>query len=87
MVSSCRHVQFGVKLRSRGLHHESVHTPISDIRPKSGHGSDVPCVDGSELARKNFTLLCWSVRPCVRLVCAVHMTAGHNALRGSGSGQ
>jgi len=55
MVSSCRHVQFGVKLRSRGLHHESVHTPISDIRPKSGHGSDVPCVDGSELARKNFT--------------------------------
>src|SRR6266403_4723775 len=29
----------------------------------------------------------WSVRPCVRPVGAVHMTAGHNALRGSGPGQ
>src|SRR5262245_485496 len=28
-----------------------------------------------------------SVQPCVRPVCAVHMTAGHNALRGSGPGQ
>ena len=28
----------------------------------------------------------WSVRPCVRPVSAVHMTAGHNALRGSGPG-
>ena len=27
------------------------------------------------------------VRPCVRPVCAVHMTAGHNALRGSGPDQ
>ena len=26
----------------------------------------------------------WSVQPCVRPVDAVHMTAGHNALRGSG---
>src|SRR5712672_141205 len=25
----------------------------------------------------------WSVQPCVRPVDAVHMTAGHNALRGS----
>src|SRR5262249_19706651 len=23
----------------------------------------------------------WSVQPCVRPVCAVHMTAGHNTLR------
>ena len=29
----------------------------------------------------------WSVRPCVRPVSAVHMTAGHNALRGSGPDQ
>ena len=29
----------------------------------------------------------WSVRPCVRPDCAVHMTAGHNALRGSGPDQ
>ena len=42
----------------------------------------VPCVDGSELARKNFTSQAWSVQPCVRPVSAVHMTAGHNALRG-----
>jgi hypothetical protein len=28
----------------------------------------------------------WSVQPCVRPVSAVHMTAGHNALRGSGPG-
>jgi hypothetical protein len=29
----------------------------------------------------------WSVQPCVRPIGAVHMTAGHNALRGSGPGQ
>jgi hypothetical protein len=39
------------------------------------------------LARKIFTSHRWSVQPCVRPVCAVHMTAGHNALRGSGPGQ
>jgi hypothetical protein len=47
----------------------------------------VPCVDGSELARGIFTSHCWSVQPCVRPVSAVHMTAGLNALRGSGPGQ
>ena len=29
----------------------------------------------------------WSVQPCVRSLDAVHMTAGHNALRGSGPDQ
>jgi hypothetical protein len=29
----------------------------------------------------------WSVQPCVRPLSAVHMTAGHNALRGPGPGQ
>ena len=29
----------------------------------------------------------WSVQPCVRPISAVHVTAGHNALRGSGPGQ
>jgi transposase len=29
----------------------------------------------------------WSELPCVRPACAVHMTAGHNALRGSGPDQ
>jgi len=49
--------------------------------------SDVPCVDGSGLAREIFTSQAWSVLPCVRPLGAVHMTAGHNALRGSGPGQ
>ena len=43
-----------------------------------------PCVDGSELARVFFTSQGWSLQPCVRPLDAVHMTAGHNALRGSG---
>jgi hypothetical protein len=50
-------------------------------------GNQVPCVDGSLLARTFFTFAAWSVRPCVRPIDAVHMTAGHNALRGSGPGQ
>ena len=41
---------------------------------------------GSELARGIFTSQSWSVQPCVRPLSAVHMTAGHNALRGSGPG-
>ena len=36
---------------------------------------------------KIFTSLDWSVQPFVRPVDAVHMTAGHNALRGSGPGK
>jgi hypothetical protein len=49
--------------------------------------SNVPCVDGSELARLFFTFAGWSVQPCVRPVSAAHKAAGHNALRGSGPGQ
>jgi len=52
-----------------------------------GMSAFVPCVDGSELARRIFTSQAWSVQPCVRPLSAVHMTAGHNALRGSGPGQ
>jgi hypothetical protein len=48
---------------------------------------NLPCVDGSGLARRIFTSQATSVRPCVRPLGAVHMTAGHNALRGSGPGQ
>ena len=48
--------------------------------------TDGPCVDGSELARRIFTSQAWSVRPCVRPLSAVHMTAGHSALRVSGPG-
>src|SRR5215467_15902061 len=56
--------------------------------PESGQIADVSgCVDGSELARLFFTSAGWSVQPCVRPICAVDVTAGHNALRGSGPGQ
>src|SRR5258708_23714885 len=65
----------------------SVLPPTADIVRPPRHVRKVPCVDGPELARKNFTLQTWSVLPCVRPVGAVHMTAGHNALRGSGPGQ
>ena len=51
------------------------------VRVKVSSG---PCVDGSGLARRIFTLQQWSEQLCVRPVCAVLMTAGHNALRGSG---
>src|SRR5215831_10155783 len=61
--------------------------PKADIERYDRHVRFVPCVDGSELARLFFTFAGWSVQPCVRPVGAVHMTAGHNAVRGSGSGQ
>src|SRR5580698_7453635 len=64
-----------------GLH------PGPDMVRLARHVSKVPCVDGSGLARRIFTSQAWSVLPCVRPVDAVHMTAGHNALRGSGPGQ
>jgi|ERR1700730_5322843 hypothetical protein len=45
------------------------------------------CVEGSGLAIEILTSQAWSVRPRVRPVGAVHMTAGHKPLLGSGSGQ
>src|SRR5262245_20225075 len=61
--------------------------PKADKQEKARLVRFVPCVDGSELARLFFTFAGWSVQPCVRPIFAVHMTAGHNALRGSGPGQ
>src|SRR6478672_13248503 len=61
--------------------------PIPTVNSRLEICREVPCVDGSELARRIFTARRWSVQPCVRPVSAVHMTAGHNALRGSGPGQ
>src|SRR5271167_357568 len=61
---------------------------ITDSTRTSREVRFVPCVDGSVLARTFFTVLQhWSVQPCVRPFDAVHMTAGHNALRGSGPDQ
>jgi hypothetical protein len=59
----------------------------ADIHQCGLHVRLVPCVDGSGLASQNFTSRRWSVQPCVRPVSAVRMTAGHNALRGSGPDQ
>jgi hypothetical protein len=82
----------GRRPQHQSLHFD--HTPVTsglpslaDILSASRHVSKVPCVDGSGLAREIFTSQAWSVLPCVRPVDAVHMTAGHNALRGSGPGQ
>ena len=61
-------------------------TASFELGPATSH---VPpeTVDGSVLARTFFTSQAWSVLPCVRPLDAVHMTAGHNTLRGSGPGQ
>ncbi len=47
----------------------------------------VPCVDGSELARAFFRFAALVGAAMCSALDAVHMTAGHNALRGSGPGQ
>src|SRR4051795_4428954 len=39
------------------------------------------------VGKENLHLRRWSEQPCVRPSCAVLMTAGHNALRGSGPDQ
>jgi hypothetical protein len=82
------YVRSGVKLRHGGdVRCTTALPPKAEVHPRSCYVAQVPCVDGSELARLFFTLAGWSVQPCVRPVSAVHMTAGHNALRGSGLGQ
>jgi hypothetical protein len=56
----------------------------SDFRTRWGEVRSSPMC-GRLRVGKNFlhVLQDWSMRPCVRPVSAVHMTAGHNALRGS----
>ena len=54
----------------------------------TGHGRYVRRARTAFFIAVGITLLeAWSVQPCVRPVDAVHITAGHNALRGSGPGQ
>jgi hypothetical protein len=55
-------------------------------------GALSPCLKSAmcgrlRVGKENLTSRRWSVQPCVRPVSAVRMTAGHNALRGSGPGQ
>ncbi len=82
----------GARNNQAGLRHfanECGESPTAAIPRKQTTSvlRDVPCVDGSELAREIFTSQGWSVQPCVRPVSAAHGAAGHNALRGSGPGQ
>jgi hypothetical protein len=66
---------------------------MSALPPKAdicGATRDVrfgPCVDGSELARTFFHVAALVGAAMCSPVRAVLMTAGHNALRGSGPGQ
>src|SRR5213080_270711 len=55
---------------------------VSACRPVKGHVWTAPGWQELSLRMQH-----WSVRPCVRPLDAAHMTAGHNALRGSGPGQ
>jgi hypothetical protein len=79
--------EMGQKRTLRHARLMSALPPKADISQPGRHVRFVPCVDGSGLARTIFTLQLGSVRPCVRPLSAVHMTAGHIALRGSGPGQ
>src|SRR6478672_11878237 len=45
---------------------------FADSSRTSPYVREVPCVDGSELARVFFTFAGWSVQPCVRPVSAAH---------------
>ena len=54
----------------------------NQARSEKGHVWTAPSWQGFSSRMQH-----WSVQPCVRPVDAVHMTAGHNALRGSGPGQ
>ena len=74
--------------------HLSVRANVFRVAPESGHAeTEAPCPKSAMCGRlrvgKSFfhVLQHWSVQPCVRPFNAVHMTAGHNALRGSGPDQ
>jgi hypothetical protein len=87
---ACRqsHVQVGIKSRSRIAPCPRPLFPQEQtlLRPlatsEKCHVWTAPSWQGFSSRLQH-----WSVRPCVRPVDAVHMTAGHNALRGSGPGQ
>ena len=85
-VGSRKAIRLGrvlIKLQTRSMYGLAHFADSGRTSPEVREG---PCVDGSELARGIFTSQSWSVQPCVRPLSAVHMTAGHNALRGSGPG-
>jgi hypothetical protein len=81
------HVRYGSKA--------DIRLAAIDVRfpPKSRHwrvtvGCPLSAMCGRlRVGKKNLHVAGWSVQPCVRPLDAVHMTAGHNALRGSGPSQ
>src|SRR5262249_28519409 len=80
-----KHVLCQVQAYPNDLHDDSPSLQsTSDI--STGWKGGVHTI-GSELARRIFASQTWSVQPYVRPLNAVHTTAGHNALRGSGPGQ
>ena len=78
----------GQSLPKRDVRVKSVHPSISDMMLQRRERRNGPCVDGSELARAFFTsAVLVGAAMCSASISAVHVTAGHNALRGSGPGQ
>src|ERR1700688_4138450 len=75
-----------VRLRDCRQMHDSPIAPVAEKGPptnsKTGHVWTAPGWQGFSSRVQQ-----WSEQPCVRPVSAVLMTAGHNALRGSGPGQ
>src|SRR5258706_2025361 len=71
----------------------SLGVDVFRFTPESNNSDMAACPKSAMCGRlrvgKDFlhVLQHWSVQPCVRPFNAVHMTAGHNALRGSGPGQ
>jgi hypothetical protein len=60
----------------------------SGLKPDIARGPKSAMCGRLRIGKKNLhASQAWSVLPCVRPLGAVHMTAGHNALRGSGPGQ
>ena len=59
----------------------------ADITSALGNVGFGPCVDGSRLARRIITLQVGRCSHVFGLFARFTMTAGHNALRGSGPGQ
>jgi hypothetical protein len=74
--------------RSSGrIRAERVSSVMSSKLLSNSRGRNGPCVDGSELARTFFTPAALVGAAMCSAFERGHMTAGHNALRGSGPGQ
>ena len=94
IVAVHRHIASSMCIQSEGCVRPQLRNPaVARCRPRAVHSG----LDGARLpqdphvwtapglSRETSTSLQrWSEQPCVRPFDAVHMTAGHNALRGSG---